>query len=158
MNYSVENLICDYGVFYKDELIPYMVTSSKANALLIAEIMNFDDNNVINGIAYTRPYNLLQSFFPKIEKFTDKSFLEIYADIKEEILEAETELSKIFCIGKNNWVEYALENLDTIQVHMTMLYKLQDEGHINIKELLEKHKNKVLGRNGKRSARHYEKN
>ena len=45
--YSVDSVVCDYGIFEEGKLIPQLIFNSSINAKLVCKIMNLDINNKV---------------------------------------------------------------------------------------------------------------
>lgn len=45
INYEVRQVVCDYGIYEEGKLIPELIMNSRANALLICEILRCDDEH-----------------------------------------------------------------------------------------------------------------
>lgn len=46
--YSVDEVVCDYGVFENGKLINGLILNSRANALLIADVLNADARHEVH--------------------------------------------------------------------------------------------------------------
>ena len=45
--YTVDSVVCDYGIFENGELIPQLIFNSSTNAKLVCKIMNLDANHKV---------------------------------------------------------------------------------------------------------------